>query len=253
MEQFPMQILAFSPLFYSQILAQPLLQTTTANRPLNSETTFLPWRENSVSCPNQRCVLNQNTKQPDKVSTRKIQSSPQVIMLMLLHKPTQEGVSGLRHWVHFSRKEIKNPPKYLSTISWKPSAGPLSHYTLWCVTSSIRESALWLSPLQPCLMVRYLHNPRHDVAGRSLQLHIFWASDIVSTMKMKEALSVTILKFREGNKSINTWLSEDKVTFRSSKEDIGIQEDVMVHFINQTLGRPAPIHLLKQILQWKQF
>ena len=130
-----------------------------------------------MSCPSQRCVLNQDTKQPDEVSTRKIQSSPQVIMLMLLHKPTHEGVSGLRQWVHYSRKEIKNPPKYLSTISWKP-AGPLSCYTLWWGTSSIRESELTLSPLQPCLRVRYLQDPRHDGAGMSLQLHIFWASSI---------------------------------------------------------------------------
>ena len=128
--------------------------------------------------PNQKCVLHQDTKQPDKVSTRKIQSSPQIIILMLLHTPTQEEVSGLRHWVHFSRKEVKNPPKYLSTILWKPSTGPLSHYTLWCVTSSIRESELSLSPLQPCLTVRYLQDPRHDGARRSLQLHMFWASAI---------------------------------------------------------------------------
>ena len=123
---------------------------------------------------NQRCVLHQDTKQPDKVSTRKIQSSPQVIMLLLLHTPTQEGVSALRHWVHFSRKEIKNTPKYLSTISWKPSAGPLSRCTLWWVTSSIRESELSLSPLQPCLMLRYLQDPRHDGAGWFLRLHTFW-------------------------------------------------------------------------------
>ena len=70
-----------------------------------------------------------------------------------------------------------------------------------------------------------------------------------STMKMKEALSVRILEFREGNKSINTWLSEDKVTSRSSEEDMGIQEGVMVHFINQILGRSTPIHLLKHLLQ----
>ena len=71
----------------------------------------------------------------------------------------------------------------------------------------------------------------------------------VSTTKMKEALSVRILEFREGNKSINTLLSEDKVTSRSSEEDMGIQEGVMVHFINQTLGRSTPIHLLKHLLQ----
>ena len=72
---------------------------------------------------------------------------------------------------------------------------------------------------------------------------------LVSTTKMKEALSVRILEFRKENKSINTWLSEDKVISRSSKEDMGIQEGVMVHFINQTLGRSAPRHLLKHILQ----
>ena len=72
-------------------------------------------------------------------------------------------------------------------------------------------------------------------------------------MKTKEALSVTILKFREGNKSINTWLSEDKVISRSSKEDMGIQEGVTVNFTNQTLGRPAPRYLLKHILHGKHF
>ena len=71
----------------------------------------------------------------------------------------------------------------------------------------------------------------------------------VSTTKMKEALSVRILEFWEGNKSVNTWLSEDEVTSRSSEEDMGIQEGVMVHFINQTLGRSTPIHLLKHLLQ----
>ena len=72
----------------------------------------------------------------------------------------------------------------------------------------------------------------------------------VSTTKMKEALSVRILEFREGKKkSMNTCLSEDKVTSRSSEEDMGIQEGVMVHFINQTLGRSTPIHLLKHLLQ----
>ena len=71
----------------------------------------------------------------------------------------------------------------------------------------------------------------------------------VSTTKMKEALSVRILEFRDGNKSINTLLSEDKVTSRSSKEDMGIQEGVTVNFTNQTLGRPAPRYFLKHILQ----
>ena len=71
----------------------------------------------------------------------------------------------------------------------------------------------------------------------------------VRTMKTSEALSVRSLEFREGKKSINTWLSEDKVTSRSSKEDMGIQEGVTVNFTNQTLGRPAPRYFLKHILQ----
>ena len=66
---------------------------------------------------------------------------------------------------------------------------------------------------------------------------------------MNKALSVRSLEFQERKKSINTWLSEDNVICRSSKEDMGIQEDVMVNFISQTLGRPAPRHLLKHILQ----
>ena len=125
-------------------------------------------------------------------------------MLMLLHKPTQEGVSGLRHWVHFSRKVIKNPPKYLSTISWKPSAGPLSCYTLWWVTSSITESELSLSPLQPCLMVRYLQDPRHDGAGRSPQLHIFRASAICERYEDERG---TVCKNSgvQGRKKKNPW------------------------------------------------
>ena len=71
----------------------------------------------------------------------------------------------------------------------------------------------------------------------------------VSTTKMKEALSVRILEFWEGNKSVNTWLSEESVISRSSKEYMGIQEGVMVHVINQILGRSTPIHLLKHLLQ----
>ena len=71
----------------------------------------------------------------------------------------------------------------------------------------------------------------------------------LSTTKMNKALSVRSLEFQERKKSINTWLSEDKVTSRSSEEDMGIQEGVMVNFINQTLGRLAPRHLLKHILQ----
>ena len=70
----------------------------------------------------------------------------------------------------------------------------------------------------------------------------------VRTMKTSEALSVRSLEFREGKKSINTCLSEDKVTSRSSKEDMGIQEGVTVNFTSQTLGRPAPRYLLKHIL-----
>ena len=62
----------------------------------------------------------------------------------------------------------------------------------------------------------------------------------LSTTKMNKALSVRSLEFRERNKSINTWLGEDNVISRSSKEDMGIQEGVMVNFINQTLGRPGP-------------
>ena len=62
----------------------------------------------------------------------------------------------------------------------------------------------------------------------------------LSTTKMNKALSVRSLEFRERNKSINTWLGEDNVISRSSKEDMGIQEGVMVNFINQTLGRPSP-------------
>ena len=57
---------------------------------------------------------------------------------------------------------------------------------------------------------------------------------------MNKALSVRSLEFRERNKSINTWLGEDNVISGSSKEDMGIQEGVMVNFINQTLGRPSP-------------
>ena len=45
----------------------------------------------------------------------------------------------------------------------------------------------------------------------------------LSTTKMKKALSARSLEFREGKKSMNTWLSEDKVTSRSSKEDMEIQ------------------------------
>ena len=71
----------------------------------------------------------------------------------------------------------------------------------------------------------------------------------LSSTEMNKALSVRSLEFRERNKSINTWLSEDNVICRSSKEDMGIQEGVMVHFINQTLGRLAPRHSLKHILQ----
>ena len=66
---------------------------------------------------------------------------------------------------------------------------------------------------------------------------------------MNKALSVRSLEFQERKKSINTWLSEDNVICRSSKEDMGIQEGVMVNFINQTLGRLALRHLLKHILQ----
>jgi len=66
---------------------------------------------------------------------------------------------------------------------------------------------------------------------------------------MNKALSVRSLEFWEGKKSINTWLSEHNVISGSSKEDMGIQEGVMVHFINQTLGRSTPIHLLKHLLQ----
>ena len=66
---------------------------------------------------------------------------------------------------------------------------------------------------------------------------------------MNKALSVRSLEFWEGKKSINTWLSEHNVISGSSKEDMGIQEDVMVNFISQTLGRPAPRPLLKHILQ----
>ena len=66
---------------------------------------------------------------------------------------------------------------------------------------------------------------------------------------MNKALSVRSLEFQERTKSINTWLSEDNVICRSSKEDMGIQEGVMVNFINQTLGRLALRHLLKHILQ----
>ena len=54
----------------------------------------------------------------------------------------------------------------------------------------------------------------------------------LSTTKMNKALSVRSLEFRERNKSINTWLGEDNVISRSSKEDMGIQEGVMVNFIN---------------------
>ena len=71
----------------------------------------------------------------------------------------------------------------------------------------------------------------------------------LSTTKMNKALSVRSLEFQERKKSINTWLSEDNVICRSSKEDMGIQEGVMVNFINQTLGRLAPRHSLKHILQ----
>ena len=71
----------------------------------------------------------------------------------------------------------------------------------------------------------------------------------LSTTKMNKALSVRSLEFQERKKSINTWLSEDNVICRNSKEDMGIQEGVMVNFINQTLGRLAPRHLLKHILQ----
>ena len=75
----------------------------------------------------------------------------------------------------------------------------------------------------------------------------------LSTKKMNEALSVRSLELREGKKSVNTWLSEDKVISRSSKEDMGIQEGVTVNFTNQTLGRPAPRYLLKHILHGKHF
>ena len=71
----------------------------------------------------------------------------------------------------------------------------------------------------------------------------------LSTTKMNKALSVRSLELREGKKSINTWLGEDNVISGSSKEDMRIQEGVMVNFINKTLGRPAPRHLLKHILQ----
>ena len=57
---------------------------------------------------------------------------------------------------------------------------------------------------------------------------------------MNKALSVRSLEFWEGKKSIHTWLSEHNVISGSSKEDMGIQEGVMVNFINQTLGRPGP-------------
>ena len=49
---------------------------------------------------------------------------------------------------------------------------------------------------------------------------------------MNKALSVRSLEFQERKKSINTWLSEENVISRSSKEDMGIQEGVMVNFIN---------------------
>ena len=75
----------------------------------------------------------------------------------------------------------------------------------------------------------------------------------VRTMKMSEPRSIGSLEFREGKKSINTWLSEDKVISRSSKEDMGIQEGVTVNFTNQTLGRPAPRYLFKHILHGKHF
>ena len=45
----------------------------------------------------------------------------------------------------------------------------------------------------------------------------------LSTTKMKKALSARRLEFREGKKSMNTLLSEVKVTSRSSKEDMEIQ------------------------------
>lgn len=45
----------------------------------------------------------------------------------------------------------------------------------------------------------------------------------LSTTKMKKALSARSLEFMEGKKSMNTQLSEDKVTSRSSKEDMEIQ------------------------------
>ena len=54
----------------------------------------------------------------------------------------------------------------------------------------------------------------------------------LSTTKMNKALSVRSLELREGKKSINTWLGEDNVISGSSKEDMRIQEGVMVNFIN---------------------
>ena len=82
-------------------------------------------------------------------------------------------------------------------------------------------------------MVRHLQEPRHDEAGSFLQLNIFWASAIWEDYK-DEWGTVSALKgsleLREGKKSIYTWLTEDKVMFKSSKE-IGIQEGVMVTFM----------------------
>ena len=161
---------------------------TTANISLNSKTTFLPWRENLGVLPISKVCSSSGHKAPWQSQQQQNSKFSQIIILMLLHIPTQEGVSGLRYWFHFSRKEIKNPPKYLSPIPWKPSAGPLSCYTLWCVSLCIRESEVSLSPLQPCLMVRYLQDTRHDGTGRSLQLHIFWASAICEDYEDKRGI-----------------------------------------------------------------
>ena len=98
-------------------------------------------------------------------------------------------------------------------------------------------------------MVRYLQDPRHDGAGRSLQLHIFRAFAICEHYEDERGTVCKNSGVLGRKQSVNTWLSEDEVTSRSSEEDMGIQEGVMVHFINQILGRSTPIHLLKHLLQ----
>ena len=86
---------------YSQPLVPSLLKIATADRSLNSQTNFLPdmlytQGKFQVFCPDHKFFLHQNTKQPDKIcQPQKIQCSPQVIILIILHTSTWKDISSL--------------------------------------------------------------------------------------------------------------------------------------------------------------